>query len=252
VALYQKKYGSFNGVCKQFSFSVLWDVVNDMNSALTSDVPTFYRLNLTYGKMASVKWLFLHLKNLLIRFLIDKKKISDSQIEFLASIIANNYPTMKLTEFMLFESRFLGGMYEDFYGETSYILAITRSLQQFQKDLSLIYAQVEREKSNRSFSERKPSASWEEYCKEHGFEGKPFPGTGIPVTPMKVSNVIKKASPLTEVEVGVKSAHAVIDNIYKLAKCGVANMRDAFQKRYKCCPEEYLAKYEDNSDKSKN
>lgn len=116
------------------SFSQLGKLAADTTSALTSDVPTFIRLNQTFGSLASQTWICSHLKNLLSHFLVDEKKISEEQIEFLANVIVNNYPSMKLTEFMLFESYFLQGKYKDFYGETSYILAITSSLQAFKKD----------------------------------------------------------------------------------------------------------------------
>ena len=53
----------------------------------------------------------------------------------------------------------------------------------------------------------------------------------------------KKPQILSETEAGCHSAHAVIDNIYNLDKDGVENMREAFRKRYKHCPEEYLAMY---------
>ena len=66
----------------------------------------------------------------------------------------------------------------------------------------------------------------------------------------KVRNKIQVVS---EIEAGCHSAHAVIDNIYNLDKDGIASMRDAFRKRYKCWPEEYLEKHEktNNNEKSK-
>lgn len=131
---YLQKYGSLQNVCQELSFSQLGKLAADTTSALTSDVPTFIRLNQTFGSLASQTWICSHLKNLLSHFLVDEKKISEEQIEFLANVIVNNYPSMKLTEFMLFESYFLQGKYKDFYGETSYILAITSSLQAFKKD----------------------------------------------------------------------------------------------------------------------
>lgn len=63
----------------------------------------------------------------------------------------------------------------------------------------------------------------------------------------------KQSQAVSEIEAGCHSAHAVIDNIYNLDKDGIANMRDAFRKRYKCWPEEYLEKHEktNNNEKSK-
>ncbi len=244
VAVYQQKYGSLEGVLRNLSFSDLKLIAADTTGALTSDVPSFVRLNQSFGDNASSAWLYAHLKNLLTRFLVDQEKIADSQIEFLADIISNNHPTMKLTEFMLFETYFLGGRYEEFYGETSYILAITRSLQRFKQDLNTIYWQIEREKEKTVRKETTPGISWEQYCKDRGMEGKPYPGT-IKEAPVKVRTVIKKPTKLTEVQVGVNSAHAVIDNIYRFDKSGVAQLRDAFRKRYGCWPEDYLKEHEE-------
>lgn len=127
------------------SFGGIGRLANDVSKALSADVPTFYRLDQTFGKEAGVQWLYSHLKNLLTTSGILKERMSNEQVDILASIITANYPAMTLTEFMLFESRFLGGCYEEFYGETSYVMAITRSLQRFKKDLNDIYAQIERE-----------------------------------------------------------------------------------------------------------
>ncbi len=87
---------TLDGVSKSLPFSDIGEVSINLVSALTADVPTFVRLNKTFGENASKKWLYLHLKNLLIRFLVDHEKMADSQIDFLANIIVSNHPTMKL------------------------------------------------------------------------------------------------------------------------------------------------------------
>lgn len=243
VTEYRQKYGSIEGVCKMMSFTDIGKVAADRDSAISADIPSFVRLNQTFGEHASGIWLYAHLKSLLVRFLVDEKKMSDEQIDFLANIIVTNYPSMKLTEFMLFESYFLGGRYQDFYGETSYILAITRSLQQFKKDLNTIYWQIERDKENAKKASVTLGISWEEYCKLNGMEGKPYPGA-LRKEPVKIQTVRKQSSPLAEVRVGVNSAHAVLNNTFRLDKGGVAMLRNVFKKRYGCFPEEFLAKNE--------
>lgn len=241
--VYQQKYGSIDGVSRELSFNDLGKLAADTASALTSDVPTFVRLNQSFGNLASVTWIFSHLRNLLSRFLVDDQKISNPQIEFLADIIVNNHPTMKLTEFMLFENYFLGGKYEEFYGETSYILAITRSLQRFKSDLKDVYVQIERDKQRNVSVDNTPGVTWQEYCKANGMEGKPMPGT-LKEEPIKIHTKVKKPSKLTEIQVGINSAHAVINNIYKFDKSGLAQLREVFKKRYGYWPEEYLKLHE--------
>lgn len=243
MTVYQQKYGSLTGICKDLSFNDLGSLAADTSAALTSDVPTFVRLNQTFGEHASTAWLYSHLKNLLARFLVGEIKIADTQIDFLADIIVNNHSTMKLTEFMLFENYFLGGRYEEFYGESSYILAITRSLQKFKKDLNMIYQQIERDKVRNKEVDKTPGVSWEEYCKANGMDGKPMPGT-VNIEPIKIHTKVKKPSKLTEIQAGINYAHAVIENIFKLDNTGVNQMSDAFRKRYGHHPEEYLELHE--------
>lgn len=62
----------------------------------------------------------------------------------------------------------------------------------------------------------------------------------------QLGKIRKQSQVVSETDTGIRSAHAVIDNIYHLDKDGVANMRDSFRKRYLCWPEEYLEKHEKN------
>ena len=247
LAVYQKKYGNFTNLCGKLAFSKIGKLSSNLTAALTADVPSFVRLKNVYGDKAATKWLYSHLKPLLTASGILKDKISNAQIEFLASVIVSTHPTMKLTEFMLFENYFLGGKYEEFYGETSYFLAITRSIQQFKKDLNEIYAKIERESQSHPADDT-PGITWEEYCKANGIEGRQSPFAVSPEPPVKVKTFRQLPAPLTEVQVGVNSAHAILDNVYKLDQSGVDSMRLAFKKRYGCWPEEYLAKHENNSE----
>lgn len=110
------------------------------------DVPSFVRLDQTFGVGSSKMWLYTHLKQLVVVCGITKDKMDEKQIEALANVIIGNFPSMKLTEFMLFESWFMGGRYSQFYGETSYFLTITHSLQTFNVELRKLYANIEEEK----------------------------------------------------------------------------------------------------------
>lgn len=58
-------------------------------------------------------------------------------------------------------------------------------------------------------------------------------------------NVRKKIQVLSVTESVCRSAHAILDNVYKLDQSGVDSMRLAFQKRYGCWPEDYLAQHEE-------
>ena len=63
------------------SFTDIGKVAADRDSAISADIPSFVRLNQTFGEHASAIWLYTHLKSLLVRFLVDEKKMSDEQVE---------------------------------------------------------------------------------------------------------------------------------------------------------------------------
>ena len=147
VTEYRKKYGTFEGLMSRTSFEKVPVLSVDFRKLLDAkDVPSLVRLDQTFGVGSSQTWLFTHLKQLLVICGITNEKMDEKQIKALANVIIGNFPSMKLTEFMLFESWFMGGRYSQFYGETSYFLTITRSLQTFNVELRKLYANIEEEK----------------------------------------------------------------------------------------------------------
>lgn len=91
-------------------------------------------------------------------------KFSKEQIYNLARNIYANYKTLKIVEFMLFVTRFEGGKYGRFYGDTSYALVVGDALNQFMVEREHYYADIERERAEEKIEESKKGAiSFEEY-----------------------------------------------------------------------------------------
>ena len=105
VTEYRKKYGTFEKLMSRTSFEKVPVLSVDFRKLLDAkDVPSLVRLDQTFGVGSSQTWLFTHLKQLLVICGITKEKMDEKQIEALANVIIGNFPSMKLTEFMLFES----------------------------------------------------------------------------------------------------------------------------------------------------
>lgn len=147
VTEYRKKYGTFEVLMSRNSFEKVPVLSVDFRKLLDAkDVPSFVRLDQTFGVGSSQTWLYTHLKQLVVVCGITNEKMDKKQIDALANVIIGNFPSMKINEFMLFESWFMGGRYDQFFGETSYFLTLTRSLQTFNVELRKLYANIEEEK----------------------------------------------------------------------------------------------------------
>ncbi len=147
VTEYRKKYGTFEELMSRNSFKKVPVLSVDSRKLLDAkDMPSLVRLDQTFGVGSSQTWLYTQLKQLLVVCGITKQNMAKEQIKALANVIIGNFPSMKINEFMLFESRFMGGRYDQFFGETSYFLTITRSLQTFNVELRKFYANIEEEK----------------------------------------------------------------------------------------------------------
>ena len=95
---------------------------------------------------------------------VTNDKFSKEQIYNLARNISSNYKTLKVTEVLLFVSRFETGMYGRFYGDTSYVLVVGEALSQFLVEREHYYADIERQRAEKKIEESKKCAiSFDEY-----------------------------------------------------------------------------------------
>jgi len=126
--------------------------------------PTFVRIDITYGHGSSAKWIYDVLQGMFVFLGVTDEKFSKEQIYNLACNIYANYKTLKVVEFLLFVTRFEGGKYGRFYGDTSYALTVTEALNKFMVEREHYYADIERMRADKKIAESKKDAiTFEEY-----------------------------------------------------------------------------------------
>lgn len=131
-----------------------------MQEALSSDTPTLVRIDVTYGSGAASQWLYRLLQPTFMFLGVNSDRFPKEMVYDLACTIAGNpiYNKLTLAEVMLFISRFKGGMYGRFYGDTSYALAVTEGLYRFMEERGDIYAQMNRDKEKEQEADYKKKA----------------------------------------------------------------------------------------------
>lgn len=214
-------YGDFENVCKAFNHSSVAVVCANPIKAVSADAPSFARLNVTYGVGAARQWLFLILQSSVKMLGVDSTRMGDAQIIHLADIISGTYPHLTLTEFLLFISRFEAGMYERFYGDTSYFLAITKSLSSFMSDRRFLLDLAEKEHQRKWRQEqenRKDTMSYVDFVRNTVYKEK--------------ENILRQAEAVS------------VHNRMNPVKAQEAD--EAFKANYGITPKEYIEKYKDN------
>lgn len=159
-----QRYGSFIQLSNKFSYANKGMFVRDSVACFRRDSPTFVRIDLTYGKGSSAKWIYDILQGMFVFLGVTNEKFSKEQIYNLACNIYANYKTLKVVEFLLFVSRFESGKYGKFYGDTSYALTVGDALNQFMVEREHYYADIERQRAEKKIEESKKGAiTFEEY-----------------------------------------------------------------------------------------
>ena len=159
-----QRYGSFEQMSAKFSYMNKGTFIQDATACFRRDSPTFVRIDITYGRGASARWVYNILQGMFVFLGVTDEKFSKEQIYNLAANICANYKTLKVVEFMLFVSRFESGKYGRFYGETSYALTVGEALNRFMVEREHYYADIERMKAEKRIEQGKKGAvSFEEY-----------------------------------------------------------------------------------------
>ena len=158
------RYGSFTQLSNKFSYANKNVFVQDAMACFRRDSPTFVRIDITYGRGSSANWIYNILQGMFIFLGVTNDKFSKEQVYNLACSIYANYKTLKVVEFLLFVTRFEGGKYGKFYGDTSYALTVTDALNQFMVEREHYYADIERIRAEKKIEEsKKDTITFEEY-----------------------------------------------------------------------------------------
>lgn len=167
-----QRYGSFEQMSAKFSYMNKGTFIQDATACFRRDSPTFVRLDITYGKGASARWIYDMLQSMFVFLGVTGDKFSKEQIYNLATNIYANYKTLKVVEFILFVSRFESGRYGRFYGDTSYALTVGDALKQFMVEREHYYADIERIRAEKRIEdEKKDTMTFEEYKRIRESEG---------------------------------------------------------------------------------
>lgn len=159
-----QRYGSFVQLSSRFSYARMNDIVQNPMEVFRRDSPTLVRIDVTYGRGSSASWLYDILQSMFIFLGVTDDKFSKEQVYDLARTISAQYKTLKMAEILLFVSRFKAGKYGRFYGDTSYALTVTEALKTFEAEREHYYADIEREKREKSVEEgKKGVVTFEEY-----------------------------------------------------------------------------------------
>ena len=158
------RYGSFVQLSNKFSYANKNTFVQDATACFRRDSPTFVRIDITYGRGSSANWIYNILQGMFIFLGVTNDKFSKEQVYNLACSIYANYKTLKVVEFLLFVTRFEGGRYGKFYGDTSYALTVTDALNRFMVEREHYYADIERARAEKKIEEsKKDTITFEEY-----------------------------------------------------------------------------------------
>lgn len=166
TSLLRAKHGAdIMAFMTKFNPSVQMFVGKEPRICHLGDFPTLGLLNMTYGTESSKMWLAAQLYNL-SEFCGCKNKLEGAPLEECASIIANEYNHLKVTELMLFFYRFKNGWYGKFYGAVD-PLVITTSLHEFVKERNVFFDKYNSELQDKRIEEgKKGCISYAEYLRQ--------------------------------------------------------------------------------------
>lgn len=132
------------------------EICGNKNICHFGNYPTVAQISNRFGKEVAVAWIVPQLSDL-SEFCGCKGKITPKQIKECAWLIAQNYFYLKISELMLFFSRFKQGKYGHFYGSVDPML-IMSSLQDFLRERNDAIFDMESEKNMRHEQEARKNA----------------------------------------------------------------------------------------------
>jgi len=155
--------------CKQYNPSWQLSVSSSESECIEGEYPTLKQLELYYNDSAPIMWLVPHLFDL-SEYCGCKEKLSEHQLEECATIIAQDYFYLKVSELALFFRRMKAGKYGQFYGSVDpqkiaiYLRSFIRERAEY----------IQRKESDEASSARKAmsegAVTYEEYLRMTGKE----------------------------------------------------------------------------------
>lgn len=172
-AMMQHKYGNRNEFLNLFRVDKLIKYTGDIDKCFFGSAPTLATINCCYGNGTAQEWLVYYLCDI-SEFSGVKSKLTKSQMEQLARLLADEYYYLKVTEFMLFFRKFKLGEYGKFYGAVDPI-DICSAVRMFileRDDAIAEHEQKLHEKRKEKERMNSKPISYEEYLKRKNNESK--------------------------------------------------------------------------------
>lgn len=207
-------------------------ICEDRDLCFFGEFPELATINREYGKGTAIAWLIPQIANL-SEFCGCNNKITDMQIKECATIIAQKYFYLKVSELMLFFYDFKAAKYGKFYGNID-PMVITGSLRDFVKDRNIAIEHHESEKL--ASAPQTEGVSYEEYCElRHIKPHNRFSRLLHTATSKRTQNEYSEAQ--------IKSyAEILINNTYSYPQDALNKAMDWFYRKFKATPAEWLKK----------
>lgn len=194
--------------------------------------PTLATINRNYGENTARTWLVPQIRDL-SEFCGCKGKISDDQMRQCATIIAQKYYYLKVSELMLFFYDFKAGKYGKFYGNVD-PMVITCSLRDFIKDRNTAIDDHDSEKAIRE--SRRNGISYEVYCK---LRHKKAHNRFSHLLPTTISKRTQNAYSVSQIK---SYAEILINNTYSYSQDALDKAIEWFAEKFGAKPAEWLKK----------
>ena len=159
------RYHDTQGLLTKANPSMQRWCAENVDQCFFGDFPSLSQLK-ALSRNTPCLWLVPQLVNL-SEFCGARDKLTDGQLEDLASIIATDFYFLKISELMLFFHRFKAGKYGRFYGSVDPLI-IVEALHKFCKERGNAIDEHDREEKRKRLEAAKAEAvTWEEYRATH-------------------------------------------------------------------------------------
>lgn len=203
----------------------------DLREACKGNSPTMLYLDMTYGEGSANMFLFVVLKSMFTLLGVDGSKMADFQIDDLANSIKQENKDLNVDEIKVFVSRFKQARYKQFYGDTTYYLAIMKSLQKFREERAQMLDTIRSEEMAQKEAEAKRDGiSREEYCKRHGIKEDEAPLKNFGLIAKKKKRDIPQ-------DLKIKMAEGIVGEKKERIKETLSNV---FRDKFGVTPEDFL------------
>lgn len=159
------RYNNAQGLLAKANPSMQRWCAENVDQCFFGDFPSLSQLK-ALGRNTASLWLVPQLVNL-SEFCGARDKLTDGQLEDLASIISTDFYFLKISEMMLFFHRFKSGRYGRFYGTVDPLI-ITTALREFVHERATAIDERDRQERQRRMEQAAAEAcTWEEYRATH-------------------------------------------------------------------------------------